>query len=75
MLGIIQRFCYYFAFVWKGPALYAYNDATFTQEDWKGVQLLCDSIKVKDPTKVGRFGLGFKSVFHITGWYCYRLYR
>ena len=29
--------------------------------------MLCDSIKVKDPMKVGRFGLGFKSVFHMTG--------
>ena len=28
--------------------------------------MLCDSIKVKDPMKVGRFGLGFKSVFHMT---------
>jgi hypothetical protein len=51
----------------KGPALYAYNDARFSDEDWKGVGMLCDSIKVKDPTKVGRFGLGFKSVFHMTG--------
>ena len=51
----------------KGPALYAYNDANFNDEDWKGVGMLCDSIKVKDPTKVGRFGLGFKSVFHMTG--------
>ena len=29
--------------------------------------MLCDSVKVKDPMKVGRFGLGFKSVFHMTG--------
>lgn len=29
--------------------------------------MLCNSIKVKDPMKVGRFGLGFKSVFHVTG--------
>ena len=50
-----------------GPALYAYNNAKFTPDDWKGIRMLCDSIKVKDPMKVGRFGLGFKSVFHITG--------
>ena len=53
--------------VHQGPALYAYNNAEFTKEDWKGIRMLCDSIKVKDPMKVGRFGLGFKSVFHITG--------
>ena len=29
--------------------------------------MLSDSMKVKDPMKVGRFGLGFKSVFHMTG--------
>ena len=54
-------------YVHQGPALYAYNNAEFTKEDWKGIRMLCDSIKVKDPMKVGRFGLGFKSVFHITG--------
>ena len=29
--------------------------------------MLCNSIKEKDPLKVGRFGLGFKSIFHMTG--------
>ena len=29
--------------------------------------MISDSIKAKDPMKVGRFGLGFKSVFHLTG--------
>mgnify|MGYP001792342189 CR=1 FL=1 len=51
----------------KGPALYAYNDAQFKAEDWNGVRMISDSIKAKDPMKVGRFGLGFKSVFHLTG--------
>ena len=53
--------------VLKGPALYAYNDAVFAENDWTGVRMLSDSIKAKDPMKVGRFGLGFKSVFHMTG--------
>ena len=51
----------------QGPALYAYNDATFKSGDWKGIRMLQDSIKKDDPLKVGRFGLGFKSVFHMTG--------
>ena len=51
----------------QGPALYAYNDAVFSPDDWRGLRTLCDSIKAKDPMKVGRFGLGFKSVFHMTG--------
>ena len=56
----------------QGPALYAYNNARFTREDWRGIRLVCDSIKVEDPMKVGRFGLGFKSVFHMTGMYISR---
>ncbi len=51
----------------QGPALLAYNNASFTELDWNGLRRLYDSIKEKDPLKVGRFGLGFKSVFHLTG--------
>ena len=29
--------------------------------------MLQDSIKEQEPMKVGRFGLGFKSVLHMTG--------
>jgi len=58
---------FFFVFPEKGPALYAYNNAQFAKDDWKGIRMLSDSIKVKDPMKVGRFGLGFKSVFHMTG--------
>ena len=29
--------------------------------------MLGESLKTKDPMKVGKFGLGFKSVFHLTG--------
>ena len=51
----------------QGPALYAYNNAEFSPDDWEGIRMLCVSKKDKDPMKVGRFGLGFKSVFHVTG--------
>ena len=51
----------------QGPALYAYNDAVFTEHDWTGIRMLQDSIKETDGMKIGRFGLGFKSVFHMTG--------
>jgi len=51
----------------QGPALYVYNDAVFSEADWKGIRMLHESIKEDDPMKVGRFGLGFKSVFHMTG--------
>ena len=51
----------------QGPAMYVYNDAVFETADWDGIRMLNDSVKEKDPMKVGRFGLGFKSVFHTTG--------
>ena len=51
----------------QGPALLAYNDAQFRDEDWKGIQNLQRSVKAKDPFKVGKFGIGFNSVYHITG--------
>jgi len=51
----------------QGRAIYAYNDAVFSQDDWKGIRMLQDSIKENDPMKVGRFGLDFKSVLHMTG--------
>ncbi|XP_061172842.1 sacsin-like [Saccostrea echinata] len=50
----------------RGPALLVYNNAVFSEEDWRGIKMLYSSIKEFDRTKVGRFGLGFKSVFHIT---------
>ena len=51
----------------QGPALLAYNDATFEDSDWEGIQNLQRSCKAEDPFKVGKFGIGFNSVYHITG--------
>ncbi|KAK3098317.1 hypothetical protein FSP39_018369, partial [Pinctada imbricata] len=48
------------------PAICFYNDGEFTDEDWEGITMVRKSIKRENPLKVGRFGLGFKSVFHIT---------
>ena len=53
----------------QGPALLAYNNAVFTKEDWSNIQKLKRSDKRSDPFKVGKFGIGFNSVFHITGMY------
>uniref|UniRef100_A0A8C2J3U8 Sacsin/Nov domain-containing protein n=1 Tax=Cyprinus carpio TaxID=7962 RepID=A0A8C2J3U8_CYPCA len=53
---------------YQGPALY--DDAAFTEEDWEGIQRVGRSIKQDDPTKVGRFGIGFNSVYHITDLPC-----
>ena len=51
----------------QGPALYAYNNGLFDEDDWRGIRMLSQSIKHSDPLKVGHFGIGFKSVFHLTG--------
>ncbi len=51
----------------QGPALLAYNDEKFKEGDWKGIQKIQQSGKAKDPLKVGKFGIGFNSVYHITG--------
>uniref|UniRef100_A0A671MM46 Sacsin-like n=1 Tax=Sinocyclocheilus anshuiensis TaxID=1608454 RepID=A0A671MM46_9TELE len=51
---------------YQGTALYVYNDAVFTTEDWNGIQEIARSRKREDPLKVGRFGIGFNSVYHIT---------
>ena len=52
---------------YQGPALISANDAMFSEEDWEGIQSLQQSIKADDPFKVGRFGIGFNSVYHLTG--------
>ena len=51
----------------QGPALLSANDAMFSEQDWEGIQNLQQSIKADDPFKVGRFGIGFNSVYHLTG--------
>ena len=51
----------------QGPALISANDAMFSEQDWEGIQSLQQSIKADDPFKVGRFGIGFNSVYHLTG--------
>ncbi|XP_077468209.1 sacsin isoform X1 [Stigmatopora argus] len=51
---------------YQGTALYVYNDAVFTAEDWNGIQEIARSRKRDDPLKVGRFGIGFNSVYHIS---------
>ena len=52
----------------QGPALYVYNNAGFRKEDWDGITSpRLGSGKKKSPEKIGKFGLGFSSVYHVTG--------
>ena len=50
----------------QGPALLAYNNATFTDDDLKNISRLAGATKREDLEKIGRFGLGFSSVYHFT---------
>ena len=50
----------------QGPALLAYNNATFTNDDLKNISRLAGATKKEDLEKIGRFGLGFSSVYHFT---------
>ena len=51
----------------KGPSLLAWNDAKFQEGDWDSIRSMHVSSKEDEPLKVGRFGLGFKSAYHMTG--------
>ena len=50
----------------QGPALWAYNDAMFSEKDFENINKLAGETKKEDLEKVGRFGLGFNSVYHLT---------
>ena len=52
----------------QGPALHVFNDAVFTEEDFKSIQRIGDSLKktAETKSKIGRFGIGFNAVYHWT---------
>jgi len=47
---------------YQGPALLAYNNAIFKDEDFKSLSRLGDSLKFNDGSTTGKFGRGFNSV-------------
>jgi superfamily II DNA or RNA helicase len=47
------------------PALFVLNDGDFTAEHARGIRQLDVSPKAGKTDRVGRFGLGLKSVFHV----------
>ncbi|KAL7096896.1 hypothetical protein ACP275_10G109500 [Erythranthe tilingii] len=51
---------------WQGPALLAYNDAVFSEQDFVSISRIGGSSKHADAWKTGRFGVGFNSVYHLT---------
>ena len=49
-----------------GPALVVHNNSTFTNEDFENIIKLAGATKANKPLKIGKFGVGFCSVYHIT---------
>ena len=50
----------------QGPALWVYNDAVFTDQDFENILCLGGRTKEKDAEKIGKFGTGFNSVYRLT---------
>ena len=50
----------------QGSALWVYNDAVFTDEDFVNITKLNEATKVHNTEKIGRFGLGFNAVYNLT---------
>lgn len=48
------------------PALVFHNNAEFSEEDFKNITKLAGATKEKDPKKIGKYGLGFCTVYHLT---------
>eukprot|EP00911_Craspedida_sp_UC1_P000225 UC1_evm1s169 len=50
----------------QGPAIVCFNDALFTEDDFVSITRIGDSGKAGKRSKVGKFGVGFNSVYHLT---------
>ena len=50
----------------QGPALFVHNNTTFSDDDFANIQKLAGATKQDQPFKIGKFGVGFCSVYHIT---------
>eukprot|EP01018_Ginkgo_biloba_P011710 Gb_03748 [translate_table: standard] len=51
---------------WQGPALYCFNNSVFTAQDLYAISRIGQDSKLEKPFSIGRFGLGFNSVYHFT---------
>lgn len=50
-----------------GPAILVYNDAEFSESDWKNMTSnFANSLKRQDEEKIGKWGLGLSSAFNYT---------
>ena len=52
--------------MFQGPSLYVYNDKKFSEDDFKSILEIGGETKKTDTSKIGRFGLGFNTIYHLT---------
>ena len=50
----------------QGPALLFYNDAVFSDSDYRALGKIGQGTKLEKLSTTGRFGLGFNSTYHLT---------
>ena len=50
----------------QGPALLFYNDAMFSDADYRALGKIGQGTKLEKLSTTGRFGLGFNSTYHLT---------
>lgn len=50
----------------QGPCLWAFNNEKFTAEDWANIVRVGSASKENKVEKIGKFGLGFNTVYHVT---------
>ena len=59
----------------RSSAILVLNDGPLKEEDIKGIARLIGGSKQEDSSKVGRFGLGLKSLFHVCEAFFFGPYR
>ena len=55
----------------QGPAIVVYNNATFSDDDFRNIVKIGEATKENNAQKIGKFGLGFNSVYNITDVPCF----
>ena len=50
----------------QGPAIWVYNNAKFSNTDFDNIIKFGAGTKKEDTSKIGKFGLGFNSVYNLT---------
>lgn len=51
---------------WQTPSLFVYNDGVFSQSDFESFINVGAGTKARDPTKIGKYGLGSLTMYHFT---------